>query len=252
MYGVPLGKIMLEVVKIMMMNELEILFLGSTLQEMKWKVTDPCLNDYVEEAGDVTPWLEKDQSSHRVQLSLLLIAYIVKIYLNEENSLVDFKIRDIIKNNFDRMYQTWVQKVQGHFKFNPKTMNRLFREFDTAPTDKRTAIVDYNRLVTDFFRQNDSNTYEHNQSQEEEQPIPQTFRQPSGFDCLPIQEEQDHHPDPSYRRGGTEMGLNRQVSDVIFTRRSSANEFFAPEETRENRRSKFEMIRNSSIDDNGR
>lgn len=47
LYGVPLGKIMLEVVKIMMMNELEILFLGSTLQEMKWKVTDPCLNDYV-------------------------------------------------------------------------------------------------------------------------------------------------------------------------------------------------------------
>lgn len=38
---------MLEVVKIMMMNELEILFLGSTLQEMKWKVTDSCLNDYL-------------------------------------------------------------------------------------------------------------------------------------------------------------------------------------------------------------
>jgi hypothetical protein len=44
MGGIPLGKIMLEVVKIMMMNELEILFLGSTLQEMKWKVTDHCLN----------------------------------------------------------------------------------------------------------------------------------------------------------------------------------------------------------------
>ena len=55
MYGVPLGKIMLEVVKLMMMNELEILFLGSTLQEMKWKVTDQCLNEYVEEVTDITP-----------------------------------------------------------------------------------------------------------------------------------------------------------------------------------------------------
>lgn len=57
MYGVPLYKIMVEVVKIMMMNELETLFLGSTLQEMKWKITDPCLDDYVNEAEDVTPLL---------------------------------------------------------------------------------------------------------------------------------------------------------------------------------------------------
>ena len=40
-----------------------------------------------------------------MQLSLLLIAYIVKIYLNEDSSLYDFKIRDLIKNNFDKMYQ---------------------------------------------------------------------------------------------------------------------------------------------------
>jgi len=60
MYGLPLGKIMLEVVKLMMMNELEILFLGSTLQEMKWKVTDQCLNEYVEEVTDITPGLAKD------------------------------------------------------------------------------------------------------------------------------------------------------------------------------------------------
>lgn len=60
MYGLPLGKIMLEVVKLMMMNELEILFFGSTLQEMKWKVTDQCLNEYVDEVTDITPGLAKD------------------------------------------------------------------------------------------------------------------------------------------------------------------------------------------------
>ncbi len=43
-----------------MMNELETLFLASTLQEMKWKITDVCLNDYIEEAGDITPRLQKD------------------------------------------------------------------------------------------------------------------------------------------------------------------------------------------------
>lgn len=74
---------MVEIVKIMMMNELEILFLGSTLQEMKWKITDPCLNEYLDEVKDVTPKLTKDLESKKVQLSLLLIAYVVKNYLND-------------------------------------------------------------------------------------------------------------------------------------------------------------------------
>jgi len=48
MYGVPLYKIIVEVVKTMLMNELETLFLASTLQEMKWNITDPCLQDYID------------------------------------------------------------------------------------------------------------------------------------------------------------------------------------------------------------
>jgi hypothetical protein len=235
MYGVPLTKIMLEVVKIMMMNELEILFLGSTLQEMKWKVNDPCLHEYLPDVTDVTPALAKDQEAQRVQLSLLLIAYIVKIYLNEENSLVDFKIRDIIRGNFDRMYQTWVQKVQGHFKFNPKSMNKLFRELDNTKRERKFQIVDYNRLVSDFFRQNEINM-EKNASSEEENHL---------NEYPPIQEEKEDYRN-DFRKS---EGLSRQVSDVLFTRKSSANEFFTPED---NKRSKFEMIRNASIDDNQR
>jgi hypothetical protein len=38
MFGVPLYKIMIEITKIMMMNELELLFFGATLQEMHWKI----------------------------------------------------------------------------------------------------------------------------------------------------------------------------------------------------------------------
>ena len=32
-----------------MLNELEILFLGATLEEMKWKIIDNCLNNYIED-----------------------------------------------------------------------------------------------------------------------------------------------------------------------------------------------------------
>ncbi len=49
---------------------------------MKWMVADQCLNEYLDEVEDVTPALKKDVQAQRVQLSLLLIAYIVKIYLN--------------------------------------------------------------------------------------------------------------------------------------------------------------------------
>ena len=38
MEGVAIYKILVEITKIMMLNELEILFLGSTVQEMKWKI----------------------------------------------------------------------------------------------------------------------------------------------------------------------------------------------------------------------
>ncbi len=87
-----------------------------------------------------------------MQLSLLLIAYIVKIYLNEESSLYDYKIRDLVRSNFEKMYQEWVQKVQNHFKFSPKNMNKLFKELDKAKNSVKEDIVDYNQLVSELFK----------------------------------------------------------------------------------------------------
>jgi hypothetical protein len=52
---------------------------------MGWKkVDEPCLNNYIEDVTDITPKiLSKGEFVKKLQLSLLLIAYIVKIYLNE-------------------------------------------------------------------------------------------------------------------------------------------------------------------------
>lgn len=84
------------------MNELELLFFGATVQEMGWKKVDEvCLTPYIEEVVDFTPKVDKkDNFVKKIQLSLLLIAYIVKIYLNEDSSLYDFKIRGLVRNNF--------------------------------------------------------------------------------------------------------------------------------------------------------
>jgi len=54
------------------------------------------------------------------------------------------------------MYQAWVQKVKTHFKFNPKNMNRLFKELDSHNTNVNTSnITDYNKLVADFLSKNE-------------------------------------------------------------------------------------------------
>ena len=58
------------------------------------------------------------------------------------------------------MYQTWVQKVQNNFKFNPKNMNKLFKDFDNNKKIKKFQIVDYNKLIAEFFKTNDGNLHE--------------------------------------------------------------------------------------------
>lgn len=228
----------------MMMNELETLFFGSTLQEMKWKITDPCLNEYIDNAEDITPHLSKDTQTKKVQFSLLLIAYIVKIYLNQDSSLIDFKIRDIIKSGFDRMYQTWVNRVSNNFKFNPKSMNRIFKEYDVKHNEKQLQIVDYNKLVEEFFRQSDTNSYheviaevEVPRYQEEivykpQPPIREEFNEQNSFygyksngwransgrndiEELPVQEEEEI-PQISERR--TSKRLEHRISEIGFTR----------------------------------
>ena len=229
MYGIPLYKIALQVVKLAMMNELEIMFLGSTLQEMKWKVADPCLNEYFEEAVDFTPQVPKDQMGRKVQLGLLLIAFIVKIYLNEDNSLVDFKVREVVRANFDKMYQTWVQKVQTHFKFNPKNMNRLFREFASKnATDRNIQIVDYNKLVADFLCKNegyqpeDRPDFTPTHPVKTEPSVPYQMK-PAPAEDLPMEEEVGVHF--TRRESGR---LHRLESGILFQKKESGNEFFPP------------------------
>jgi hypothetical protein len=115
-----------------MLNELEILFFGSTLQEMKWKILEHCLTPYLDDFKGLKPDLKSDNYSKKFQLSLLLIAYIVKLYLNEDLSIFESKMREIVKVNYDKMYQEWVEKMRKNFHFSPKNMNKLFQDLQVV------------------------------------------------------------------------------------------------------------------------
>ena len=54
MRRIPLYKILIEISKVMMFNELELLFFGATLEEMKWKVSDDILNEYIDQVDAPT------------------------------------------------------------------------------------------------------------------------------------------------------------------------------------------------------
>ena len=60
---------------------------------------------------------------------------------------------------------------------------------------------------------------------------------------MKVEKEKEEYRD--YGRVNS-IGLSRQVSDVLFKRQSSANEFL------DDRRTKYEMVRNASIEDNHR
>ncbi len=66
-----------------MLNELEILFLGATLEEMKWKIIDNCINPYIDDFKGLSEKIKSDTYNKKIQLSLLMIGHVVKLYLND-------------------------------------------------------------------------------------------------------------------------------------------------------------------------
>jgi|JI10StandDraft_1071094.scaffolds.fasta_scaffold1137825_1 hypothetical protein len=50
---------------------------------MKWKIIDTCLNTYIEDFKGLTENIKSDTYNKKIQLSLVLIGYVVKVYLNE-------------------------------------------------------------------------------------------------------------------------------------------------------------------------
>lgn len=55
------------------------------------------------------------------------------------------------RNNFDKMYQLWVDKFKINFKFNPKNMNAIFKQMDEIKKVEKSKVINYNELVRNFF-----------------------------------------------------------------------------------------------------
>lgn len=75
------------------------------------------------------------------------------------------------------MYQTWVERVRSNIKFNPKNVNKMFKEYSSEQHSNQEQIIDYNRLVAEYFKQNDTTFYELTEQEiekpQEEEPMQQ-------------------------------------------------------------------------------
>lgn len=83
--GLPLQEALLTVCRILMLNELELLFLRSLLEGLVWDIDDEMVVGSI--AG--MKWLSGQDSPRikQLHLYLLLAAYSVKVYLNDTGKL---------------------------------------------------------------------------------------------------------------------------------------------------------------------
>ena len=54
--------------------------------------------------------LKSDNYNKKIQLSLVLIGYVVKVYLNDNDEIsgFDYRIKQLMHKEYEKMYQEWV------------------------------------------------------------------------------------------------------------------------------------------------
>lgn len=46
--------------------------------------------------------------------------------------MLEYRIREFMDVNYDKMYQEWVERMKKNFKFSPKIVNKLFVQLEQS------------------------------------------------------------------------------------------------------------------------
>lgn len=106
----PLYKMIRSITKKFLFNELELIFFGYVLEESKWKVDDIEVRKHAYFMNDFLNITEvKDLLDYKsVLLYLILTAYGVKYYLNEESEMKMFaQHMNTIVKDFSTLFSYW-------------------------------------------------------------------------------------------------------------------------------------------------
>lgn len=140
-------------VKIFLFNELEVLFFGYILEENNWAISDKLvrqqaftIKDFLNISDIIDPLEYKS-----ILLYLILNAYAVKSYLNDQNdmNMINYHITQLIPN-ISEIFKGWSQEyVQKSLQVKPKILNQMFRRLiqKFSENDSQDHVQDYNALV---------------------------------------------------------------------------------------------------------
>lgn len=131
---------------------MELIFFGYVLEEGKWKVDDIEMRKQAYFMKDFLNITEvKDLLEYKsVLLYLILTAYGVKHYLNEESDLQVFTFHvNTLVRDFSNLFAYWSKNnASSSFKIVPKVLNRVYRSLTRRPSDQaKKQHEDYNALV---------------------------------------------------------------------------------------------------------
>lgn len=120
---------------------------------MKWQYTDSTIKNY---ANTLRP-LSKNEPHENIdykcmELYLLLSAYSVKVYLNEDIKLFEVEMNELLPK-FQQIFHTWGSKfAMTALSTNPKKLNRKYIETSIKKSD--ASHEDFNKKVNELVETN--------------------------------------------------------------------------------------------------
>jgi hypothetical protein len=145
--GFPVRDTLIAVSKKLLLNELEFLFLSCLLDELKWPILDETIKNHATTLKSLGSGTSDQLELKCMELYLLLAAYSVKVYLNEDIKIFEGEMNDLLPK-FPQIFQTWGTKfARTALIINPKKLNSKHNEFSTKHDEKVVHHEDLNSKV---------------------------------------------------------------------------------------------------------
>lgn len=128
----PVRNVLIAISKKLLLNELEFLFLSCLLDELKWPIFDETISNHANTLQPLCPDLSESHDQKCMELYLLLAAYSVKVYLNEDIKIFEGELNALLPK-FQMIFQTWGGKfAKTALIINPKKLNAKYNDFSSV------------------------------------------------------------------------------------------------------------------------
>jgi hypothetical protein len=123
----PICKVLKAISKFFLLNEIEVIFLAYVIGETNWDIRDRIIASNAESIQDIVCYAIDNLDYKRIILYLMIVAFTVKYYLNQDTSEA---MEEAAKRcpNFKYIFEMWAKKHSAiTTKINPRTLNSVYK-----------------------------------------------------------------------------------------------------------------------------